>query len=82
MNKKETKCPCGQIMEVPLLEDDTYDVINLICPKCRRRSMGGNCRSGYVDSWMTSKNFHAAKAEMQAMQFDADNNDFYGRGNW
>jgi hypothetical protein len=79
--KKTIKCPCGNEIEVSFVNGE-YDICNIICPKCSRHSTGGNMKTGEVTSWMTQRNLDRANEEYRQMCFDADCNEFYGRGNW
>ena len=78
---KPTTCICGQEIEVPFVNGE-YDICNLECPNCHRISTGGNFKTGVVDSWMSRESVNAANRDYQAQLRDADNNEFYGRGNW
>jgi hypothetical protein len=83
----ETVCPCGHVISVKWHFDDLfkqygYDITNLVCPKCDRQSTGGNTRTGEVYDWITRKSLNRANAVYQEQLYDADQNDFYGRGNW
>ena len=83
-----TKCPCGETITVSYGYDELfgeygYNVCNIECPECGRLSTGGNFKTGEVyPDWITQKNLAVANAEYQSQLFDADQNDFYGRGNW
>jgi len=82
---KSTQCPCGAMITVPFINNGgagEYDICNLECTDCGRVSTGGNFKTGIVTSWITRKSLNAANAEYQAQCFDADNNEFFGRGNW
>lgn len=83
-----TKCPCGETIAViwgydDLFDEYCYQICNIKCPKCGRTSTGGNCKTGEVyPDWITPRDLARSNAEYQAQCFDADNNEFYGRGNW
>ncbi|HUS51835.1 MAG TPA: hypothetical protein VMZ91_16825 [Candidatus Paceibacterota bacterium] len=79
--KKTTNCPCGKEIEVPFVNGE-YDTCNIICPECKRHSTGGNFRTGEITSWMTQKDLNRANEEYQRQLFDADCNEWYGRGEW
>ena len=79
--KKTTNCPCGKEIEVPFVNGE-YDICGIICPECKRHSTGGNTRTGEVYDWITQKELDIANREYEEQCFDADNNEWYGRGNW
>jgi hypothetical protein len=69
-----TVCPCGAVVEI---EWDTawgggWDVCGVECPKCGRRSCGGNARDATVNSWMTAREVDRSNAEFEQMEFEAD----------
>lgn len=87
--EKTCTCPCGHKMRVPTMLDGDewiYAVCNetdeLECPKCHRHATGGNYKTGIVANWITAKAAAESEAEYQRQMFDADMNEFYGRGNW
>ena len=79
---KNAQCPCGEIVPINLDDEGDYDVLNVICPKCHRHGTGGNGRTGKVTSWMTEEAIERANEEYRYQCWDADNNEWYGRGNW
>ena len=79
--KVTTTCPCGTSLPVPFGGQD-YEVCDVKCHDCGRMSTGGNARTGEVDGWVTAKEAAQCQAAYEAMQFDADMNEWYGRGNW
>jgi len=83
MEKKvATTCPCGASLPVTFTEQEGYDVCGVECHNCGRLSTGGNGRTGEVDGWVTAKEAAQSQASYEAMQFDVDMNEWYGRGNW
>ena len=83
--EKSCNCPCGCSIVVPQTDrwgSWEYDICTIECPECGRRSTGGNGRDGTVDSWMTQRQVAESEAEYQNQMFDADMNEWYGRGNW
>ena len=76
-----TTCPCGTCLTIPVT-DQGYDVCNVECHTCGRLSTGGNTRTGEVDEWITAKEAARQQSTYEAMQFDVDMNEWYGRGNW
>ena len=81
MEIKTTVCKCGETVVVPF-ENGEYLVCQVKCPRCKRHSTGGNYKTGEVDSWITQQDLNRANREYQQRCFEADNNEFYGRGNW
>lgn len=78
---KTAKCPCGQIVMIPFINGE-YCVCEAVCPKCDRHATGGNYITGEITSWMTSHAIETSNAEYRRQCFEADNNEFCGRGNW
>jgi len=69
-----TVCPCGEVVEI---EWDAawgggWDVCGVECPKCGRRSCGGNSRDATVNSWMTAREIDRSNAAFEQMEFEAD----------
>ena len=69
-----TVCPCGEVVEI---EWDAawgggWDVCGVECPKCGRRSCGGNARDATVNSWMTAREVDRSNAEFERMELDAE----------
>lgn len=85
---KSTTCPCGQTIQLRVVKpclhgnEYEYDVCGVICPKCHRHGTGGNYRTGEVTSWLTAKQIAESEAEYQRQSFEADMNEWYGRGEW
>ena len=85
---KTCKCDCGHEMPVPIIPamdgsgGTEYDVCTIVCPKCRRKANGGNYRHGTVDSWITPKALAESQREYERQLYEADCNEFYGRGEW
>jgi len=88
---KTGTCPCGEIIDIPVMlnphplsssDKYRYDVCDIECPECGRRSGGGNMGDGTVDSWMTARQIAESEAEYERQCFDSDMNEFYGRGEW
>jgi hypothetical protein len=52
------------------------------CEACGATCGGGNASSGNVSSWISAKQMNRAMAQLRAMEIDAFNNNFHGRGNW
>ena len=82
-----TTCTCGEKITVTygydeLFDANGYDICNLVCPKCGFMSTGGNTKTGEIYDWTSPKELAFANAEFEAQRFDADQNDFYGRGQW
>jgi len=67
-----TKCPCGELVEVTRDDEGDYDVCFITCPKCHRRSTGGNGRTGYIGSWATETEVDEANEIYQAQLMDVD----------
>lgn len=91
LEAKTCTCECGQVLDVPVinlnsgipaLDGEQYDVCNVRCPKCGRRSTGGNSRTGEVNGWITAKSAAESEAIYQEQMFESDMNEFYGRGEW
>ena len=85
--KKTADCPCGQTLNVPVIEyefsgKDEYDVCGVECHECGSRSDGGNGITGEVSGWMSAKEIDQCEAWSRATQTDIDNNEFFGRGEW
>ena len=78
-------CECGNVLDVPHVFEFgewRYGVCDVFCPKCRRRSTGGNYKSGAVTSWITERDAAISQAEYERQCFESDMNEWYGRGNW
>ena len=89
---KETNCPCGEVVTIPLLtveqqklpcyEDwDGYDYHSTECNECGRRACGWNSREGTITDWITPADADASEREYERQLFSADMNEMYGRGN-
>lgn len=74
---KTVKCPCGSDVII-----NTEEILLTKCEDCGRIAAHGNNLTGEIYSWMTPHNVASANADYQAQLFDADMNEFYGRGNW
>ena len=69
-----TACPCGEVVEI---EWDAawgggWDVCGVECPKCGRRSCGGNARDATVNSWATPRQVYQANEAFEQMEFEAE----------
>lgn len=90
LEPKTCECPCGHVMDVPVVDDEclgvVYDVCNqtgaLTCPKCKRSATGGNYKLGEVTSWITAREAAQSQAIYERMCFESDMNEWYGRGEW
>jgi len=71
------KCPCGNDVII-----NTECILMTKCDDCGRIAAHGNDRTGEIYSWMTPRDVDSANANYQEQLFSADNNEFYGRGNW
>ena len=80
-DKVTTTCPCGTSLPVQFTEQG-YDVCDVECHACGRLSTGGNGRTGEVNGWATAREAAQSQASYEALQFDSDMNEWYGRGNW
>jgi len=85
---KTCECPCGEIVPIhteilPWNDgNESYAVCDIECPKCHRRSGGGNYKDGTISGWSTRAELDASQAEYERQCFDADMNEWYGRGEW
>jgi len=83
---KYVTCPCGESIRLGVEkysgEKESYDVCSVECVECGRRSCGGNGRDGTVNSWITRRDAEISERNYEAMCFDADMNEWYGRGEW
>ena len=69
-----TVCPCGEMVKIEWTQawGGGWDVCGVECPKCGRRSCGGNARDATVNSWMTAREVDRSNAEFEQMEFEAD----------
>jgi|GEM_PF-5988121 len=71
-----TTCPCGTIVQITWNwdYDDGWDVCQLTCPECGRRSTGGytTVDNPVVNSWMTATAIDRSQAAIDQMEFEAD----------
>lgn len=89
LNTKRATCPCGNVIEIPLLAaddinclyEDEYDVSNQECTKCGRSTTSGNWKTGEVTGWITRRDAEASQAEYERQCFSSEMNEWYGRGN-
>lgn len=86
-NDRTTTCPCGNELVVELRPDGGingpgYEVCGIECDQCGRTSTGGNFRTGIVNGWITAAAAAQSQAEYERQCWEADNNEWYGRGNW
>ena len=75
-------CPCGERLTIgrvlcPLSLQSAYDVLQ-VCPSCDRSAAHCNSRTGEIYSWMSRAALDHANATLDAMQYDADCNEFGG----
>ena len=79
------KCgECGNDVAMPMDEGRPamYALHLVECEECGATAAGGNAATGEVTSWMSARARSRATAALHAMECDAFNNEFYGRGNW
>tara|TARA_R100000278_G_C5430588_1_gene149962 strand:- start:188 stop:448 length:261 start_codon:yes stop_codon:yes gene_type:complete len=84
-DKKIIKCGlCDANVIVPEDTERGFGfALHLIeCEVCGATCGGGNGLSGEVSRWVSVKQTNRAMASIHAMEMDAFNNEFYGRGNW
>jgi len=69
-----TVCPCGEVVEIEWDHeyDDGWNVCGVECPKCGRRSCGGNARDATVNSWATPRQVYQANEAFEQMEFEAE----------
>ena len=86
---KSCVCPCGERIEIPIVKSPYNNTptgfeyeIEVECPSCSRVATGGNYLTGEVTSWMTRQQIDASQMEYERQLFEAENNEFFGRGNW
>lgn len=93
LENKSCTCPCGHVIAVPVTYhgDDSwyadtngyaYNVSDIVCPNCSRRSTGGNWKTGEVTSWITERAAYESQMEYERQSFESDMNEWYGRGEW
>ena len=69
-----TVCPCGEVVEIEWDHEynDGWNVCGLECPKCGRRSCGGNARDATVTRWMTAREVCQSNEAFEQMEFEAE----------
>tara|TARA_R110000824_G_scaffold151211_2_gene322145 strand:- start:239 stop:607 length:369 start_codon:yes stop_codon:yes gene_type:complete len=69
-----TACPCGEVVEIEWDHEynDGWNVCGVECPKCGRRSCGGNARDATVNSWATPRQVYQANEAFEQMEFEAE----------
>ena len=69
-----TVCPCGEVVEIEWDHEynDGWNVCGVECPKCGRRSSGGNARDATVNSWMTAREVNQSNAAFEQMELDSE----------
>jgi hypothetical protein len=67
-------CPCGEVVEIEWDHEynDGWNVCGVECPKCGRRSSGGNSRDATVNSWMTTRQVYQSNAAFEQMELDSE----------
>jgi len=67
-------CPCGEVVEIEWDHEynDGWNVCGVECPKCGRRSSGGNARDATVNSWMTARQVYQSNAAFEQMELDSE----------
>jgi hypothetical protein len=84
---KSVTCDCGHAFSIvktvcEWTDELTWPVCDTECPKCDRRSTGGNGNTGEITCWITEADACASEQEYQRQLFDSDMNEWYGRGEW
>ena len=87
LRPKPTTCPCGKSLPVPVVQSrfhdgEEYEIDGIECTSCGRTSQGGNTKTGEVFDWITPAQLRKINAHWEAVQFDVDNNEMFGRGEW
>ena len=69
-----TVCPWGEVVESAwdAAWGGGWDVGGVECPKCGRRSCGGNARDATVNSWATPRQVYQANEAFEQMEFEAE----------
>ena len=84
MSKKTTQCKCGNVIDLEPYRtaDGRYELYHLRCLKCGASCTAFNGDTGEVTGWISARALQQANADYQRQLFDAECNEWYGRGNW
>lgn len=80
--KTMNTCPCGAIVACVSNEAGEFELYDKRCQACGRHVTGFNGRTGVVNSWMTAAALSRANRWYQQQLYDAEMNEWYGRGEW
>ncbi len=78
---KQVTCPCGNHLTMFRDDDGWWDVCDVECEACGRRSDGGNGGSGEIFGWLTRRQINESQSEFDRQSFSAECNEWMGRGN-
>jgi hypothetical protein len=74
---------CGAVCDVPVVPG-VYEKFEYGAPTCEcgAKASGMSWKTGEVRSWTSARELEICRRNMEAMEYDADMNEWYGRGNW